>query len=168
MPVFSCYDGIRRINSNYGEQVRNNDMNVPWQFVVLGFWLMLAIPSVYPLAASFQEDSGMRPWTRRWFQIIGIPFYAAGIGAAPWLIRNGTRRMKQINTVKVTQGKVRVAPAAMSPSKRMAVSAITFCAGVVMTLASYGQATPGGTFYVYYGLMIIGLSGFVAGAMAEK
>src|SRR4051812_3252117 len=98
--------------------MRKDDVNLPWQFVLLGFFVFGAIFATMLLVFSLMPSMQMRTRTAETVRWISIPYLAAGLGATPYLIRSGRARFNRMNPTSATTGK-RAQP--MSRGKRLGV-----------------------------------------------
>lgn len=149
--------------------MRDDDVNLPWQYVLLGFFVFGALAAVPFLVISFipgqlhDRDVG-------WVRATTIIYLSAGLGAAPWLLRTGRRRFSKVNPDgRTLAGSLKKPPPRMSRQKRLVVSSLILAVGVLATAFSYSQvATTGGIYTVYLGLMGTGLVGVISALLAES
>jgi hypothetical protein len=132
----------------------NRDMHLPWQFVTLGVWACGALIAVPVLVSLYRGERAMDAATDRWLLPACVVFMAAGLGAMPWLIRTGRRRVGAVNAPDAVASRRIVR---LTRWHRLALGVIAFAFGAFFTLTSYQQAPTGGTFHVYVGLMFVGV-----------
>lgn len=132
----------------------DRDMHLPWQFVTLGAWALGALVAVPVLVSLFRGERVMDAAMDRWILWACVAFVAAGIGAMPWLVRTGRRRTATVNAPDAVRARRVVR---FTRWHRLALGVIAFAFGGYLTLASYQGTAAGGTYYVYVGLMSVGL-----------
>ena len=148
--------------------MRDDDVNLPWQYVLLGFFIFGALFAAPILIISLipGQFHDRDVW---WIRAETVVYLSIGLGATPWLLRTGRRRFRNVNPDGRTfGGALRQPPPRMSRGKRLAFSSFIFVVGLLATLGSYSLAPSGGVYTVFIGAMGVGLIGVTSSLLSDS